>query len=421
MSVDNTAGNRTRILFVAEAVTLAHVARPAALAAGLDPAHWEVHIAQCPRYRELLGDLHCTEHAVHSIEPGQFTAALARGAPLYDLATLEAYLEADLGLLDAVRPDLVVGDFRLSLPVAAQIRGVPSVTLGNACWSPYAQQGYPAPDLPVTRALGPRLGQWLFSAARPFAFALHSRPMAALRRRHGLPSLGPDLRRVYTHGDYTLYCDIPGLYEMRPLPANHRVIGPVPWSPSAVVPDWWDALPDDRPLVYATPGSSGHAGMLPALLQALAELPVAAMVATAGAGTPTLPGNVWVAPYLPGHLAARRAAVVVCNGGSPTTQQALACGRPVLGIAGNLDQFLNMQALERVGAGLCLRADNLTSATLATALQRLLQEPSFTRAAEALAAESAAVDGVAGFARFLEESAAPWSGHGRHTQEVQHA
>lgn len=59
--------------------------------------------------------------------------------------------------------------------------------------------------------------------------------------------------------------------------------------------------------------------------------------------------SVFCSAYLPGNQAAARADLVVCNGGSPTTFQALSEGVPVLGIPGNLDQFLNMHYLERYG------------------------------------------------------------------------
>ena len=174
----HSGGDRKRVLFVAEAVTLAHVARPATLAAALDGARWDVHFAHDPRYRHLLGATAFSEHHLRSKEPADFVAALARGQPLYDMPTLQRYVEEETALLEEVQPDVVVGDFRLSLPVSAELAGIPCITLANACWSPYTRQHYRVPDLPLTRALGAGVGQWVFGAARPFAFALHSLPMA---------------------------------------------------------------------------------------------------------------------------------------------------------------------------------------------------------------------------------------------------
>jgi len=87
------------------------------------------------------------------------------------------------------------------------------------------------------------------------------------------------------------------------------------------------------------------------------------------------PGRARIFDYLPGERVCAQASLVVCNGGSPTTNQALAHGVPVLGIARNMDQFLNMRAIERFGAGLTLRADRVTPNALADALERLFEQP----------------------------------------------
>ena len=56
------------------------------------------------------------------------------------------------------------------------------------------------------------------------------------------------------------------------------------------------------------------------------------------------------------------------NGGSTTGYQALAEGRPVLGIPFNLDQYLASQAIERTGAGLVVRAGLADAKTVAGAI-----------------------------------------------------
>lgn len=66
------AARRRRILFVAEAVTLAHVVRPFALAQSLDPSRYEVHFACDPRYNQLLGPLPFRHHAIHTIPSERF-------------------------------------------------------------------------------------------------------------------------------------------------------------------------------------------------------------------------------------------------------------------------------------------------------------------------------------------------------------
>lgn len=382
----NTVGEeKLRILFIAEAVSLAHVARPLALALALEPARHAVFFASDPRFNALLGDLPFPLRTLESIESRRFFAALENGTPIYDLPTLRRYVRDDLELISAVRPHLVVGDFRLSLSVSARLAGVTYFSITNSYWSPYARQRFPLPAHPLAQLLGIAAAQALFRLARPAVFALHARPLNRLRREHGLPSLGADLRRVYTDADHTLYADASEFLDLPALPAHHHFLGPLLWSPDVPLPDWWEALPGDRPLLYVTLGSSGPHRALPPIIDALEGLPVTAMVATAGAALKNRPENVFAANYLPGVAAAARSQLVVCNGGSPTSQQALAAGVPVLGIASNLDQFLNMQALEARGAGLCLRADRARPADIRRTAAALLEKPAFRDSARRLA------------------------------------
>jgi UDP:flavonoid glycosyltransferase YjiC (YdhE family) len=377
-----------RVLLFAEAVTLAHVARPLCFARGLDRSRYRVTIAATTSAARHIAAEGFEHVELDSIPPQAFLDALARGNPLYDAATLERYVDADLSLLERQSPDLVVGDFRLSLSVSARLARVPYVSISSAYWSPYYRPpAWPVPALPLTRLLPIGMAQALFGAARPFAFMAHCGPLNAVRRRRGLKPLPRDLRRIYTDADFVAYSDLPELFPMPARPAEHRFLGPALWEPSAGLPSWWNEVPAGRPAVYLTLGSSGDAALLPIIVGALASLSVTLLVATAGAPLPAgLPPNVCAAPYLPGLQAAARAQLVVCNGGSLTSYQALAGGAPVLGIAGNLDQFLNMQALEAAGVGRAVRADRLDASRLRLAVEAALADGRLRDAAAALRA-----------------------------------
>ena len=367
---------RKKILLVAEAVTLAHVGRLLALARTLDRQRYDVHFACAPGYEPFFKDAQLRHWPLISIASARFLAALAAGKPVYDARTLHQYVLDDMRLLQAVRPDVVIGDFRLSLSVSARLAEVPYVAVANAYWSPYVRQHYQVPALPLSRVLPIELADRLFRLVRPLAFALHCRPLNRVRRAYRMPSLGYDLRRIYTDADHVLYADIPEMFPAHELPVTHSYLGPVTWSPPTEPPSWWDALPGGRDLVYVTLGSSGQGALLPRVLQALAPLPLTVVAATAGTVDPgLLPDNVHVASYLPGEQAAQRSRLVICNGGSPTSQQALAAGVPVLGIAGNLDQYLNMDGVVRTGAGLLLRSDRLVEEELRATALRLLHDP----------------------------------------------
>ena len=385
---------RLKVLFFAEAVTLAHVARPVALARALDRNRYEVVMACASRYAGFAQSPDWASVGIDSLSPELFAQALADGAPLYDLATLKAYVQADLALIQAQQPDLVVGDFRLSLSVSARLMRRPYLAIANAYWTPLSPPSFPLPVLPLTRLLPIAVARRLFSLFRPLAFHLHCRPMNQLRALHGLPSLGADLRRVYTDADHLLVADDPALHPLQGDRQSFSFIGPLAWSPDLPWPAQDAAKPGMAvvPMVYVALGSSGPGAALNLVLDALSTLPVRVMAATAGKPAPdSVPANARVFDYLPGDQAAARAALVVCNGGSLAVQQALAAGVPVLGVASNMDQFLNMAPVVAAGAGRLLRADRLSVESLREACQALLQSADAAAAARALRAGMSAL------------------------------
>ena len=376
-----------RILFIVEAVSLAHVARARVLAAMLDDAGFSITMACDDRYDFLFEPPKFARLPLESISSEDFGMALQRGTPIYSLQRLQRYAVDDRRVMDRVEPDVVIGDFRLSLSVSARIAKIPYATVTNAGWSPYASVDFPVPDTLLTRTLGVTAAQWSFDRLRPVVFALHASALNRLRRRHGLAPLPADLRYTYTDADCVLYADLPEVIATPGAPPSHRHLGPLLWSPAIAEPEWSGRVPGDRPLIYVTLGSSGRSSLFPEVVKALAGLPVVVVAATAGHAGAAVPtsGNRFCADFLAGEAWARRARVVVCNGGSPTCYQALAEGVPVVGLPGNLDQFLNMAAVERTGAGRLVRATSRTAQDVCDAVREMLDEPRYAHAAGRLA------------------------------------
>ncbi|ABA58450.1 putative glycosyl transferase [Nitrosococcus oceani ATCC 19707] len=382
----SSISKRRRILFFAEAVTLAHVARPVALAKNLNPALYEVHFACDARYHKLLGKLPFIWHPIHSLASEKFLEALSKGSPVYRADTLRAYVNEDAKVIKEVSPDVIVGDFRLSLAVSAPLAQIPYMTIANAYWSPYAKRRFPVPDIPLAKIIGIKAAQYLFNAIQPLAFAYHALPLNKIRHEYGLPKISLDLRHIYTYADHTLYADIPALAPTIDLPSGHHYLGPVLWSPAVPLPAWWEKIPADKPVLYVSLGSSGQSQLLPEMLKALADLPITLLVATAGRiKLPSPPKNAFIADYLPGDKATARASLVICNGGSLMTQQALIKRVPVLGIVNNLDQHLNMEAVQSAGAGELRRAANVTTAHILATTRQMLDQPRYAQAATRLA------------------------------------
>lgn len=391
---------KTRVLFIADAVTLAHVARATVLAHTLDLSEFEVHVAWDPRYDHLLGPLPFRRHQIWSLPTEEFLRRVASGRPLHDVQMLRRYVHEDLEVLRRVDPDLVVSDFRISLVASARLARKPLMTVANAYWSPFGRQSFlfDAYEYPLSGLVGDGAARLLFRAFKSAGFAAHTRPLNRVLKEHGLAPIGGDIRTMYTAGDLTAYADIPALFPDLVLPPSHRFIGAAIWSPPLERPSWWRELPEDRPIVYVTLGSSGDPTALEVVFRALAEEPLSVIAATAGRREfASLPANVRASLFLPGAEAAARAALVISNGGSPTTYQALAAGVPVLALtSNNMDQHLNMEAVCRAGAGRMMRASGLRAAELGGVVREMLAGHGYTAAAHRLSAAHA--DSPAGVA-----------------------
>lgn len=166
--------------------------------------------------------------------------------------------------------------------------------------------------------------------------------------------------------------------------------------PGERLPDAFAALPY-ADTVYLTFGTVFHQapGVFEAALAGLRELPVNVVVTTGPHSDPARlgpqPPNVMIEPFIPQALLLAQCRLVVSHGGAGTMFGALSHGLPQLFLPLGADQFWNAAACERVGAALTLPPEARRADAVATSARRLLTEPTFTAAAQAIQAEIAAM------------------------------
>lgn len=394
-----------RVLFVSEAITLAQMVRLVALAETLDPKAYEVHFASA-RFPDLVfGATSFRRWPLDGVDVERLHRAHLAGRPMYDTATLRRYVTTDLELFDAVQPHVVVGDFRWSLTVSAPVARVPHLALANAYMSPFARRdGFPLPEHPILRLLGER-ARGPFERMLPRVFRRMAAPVNALRRDHGLAPLD-GLLHVLTHGDLTLYCDPPELVALDGAPTTHRFVGYVPWAPRTPLPE---RLPSgERPIVYATMGSSGDTRALTLVIETLTHgFDVDVIAATAGRVRLDERERLFVADYWPGDWVMERAALAITNGGSTSGYQALAGGVPVLGIPANFEQLVASRALDTTGAARSIPGGRVTRRRLHALTRSLLESDDVHHAARAVRRSIARLDYRRAFVGAVEDAIAP--------------
>jgi UDP:flavonoid glycosyltransferase YjiC (YdhE family) len=399
-----------RILFIGEIATYSQLVRPLVLARGLDSRRYEVHFASARFDERLFQGTNFTRWSITSLSPKEIVAALNSLSlkRVYNKATLAKYVTEELRLYEAIRPDVVVTDTRWSTAISAPAFGVPCASIVNAYYTFWSRRSttrkeFPLPDHPLLRMMPSIAQKYFASIAMLMGLRYYAAPVNKLRRNYRLPSVG-DLVDVLTWGDRVLFPDDPMLVPLTDLAPHETFLGPVLWSPQMPLPPYWDELGRDRPMIYATLGSSGKVDAVPPVLEALGGMDVDVLFSTAARFTPkSVPRNVHVVDMIPGDLAARKAAVVVCNGGASTGYQALAEGAPVVCIPSNIDQLLAATAMCDAGAGLSLRAATTTPAEIRNAVERVMREEIYTQAAQRVAASFAGFDPHARFRAVIDE------------------
>jgi UDP:flavonoid glycosyltransferase YjiC (YdhE family) len=198
--------------------------------------------------------------------------------------------------------------------------------------------------------------------------------------------LGARADRLWNAASATIVTALPELDEAATTDDAHTTwVGPV--VPAESTPSNGDAV-----LVsLSSVNLPGQRAVLQRAIDAIASLDLPLIVTTGpaiDAAGLRLPAGAEVHRYLPHPEAMRRARLVIGHGGHGTTMTALAHDLPLVMIPLHpmIDQPMVAAAVERAGAGLALKK-SASSATIAAAVQRLLDEPEHRAAAARLGAD----------------------------------
>jgi MGT family glycosyltransferase len=287
------------------------------------------------------------------------------------------------------RPEAVMSSiFAVGAMVAAQAERLPLAVL--------VPNVYPLPTAGL-----PPFGTGLPAARTPFGHAAHAVLRGLVERMfdRGLPHLNalrashtlPPLRHFW---DQIRSADQQLVLTSRTfdLPATHpdsvHYVGAVLDDPVWAEP--WTPPAGEEPLVLVAMSSTymEQQSSLQSVVDALSTLPVRGLVTTGPALDPDVlipPANVTVVASAPHAQVLEHARAVVTHGGHGTVMKTLAAEVPMVVMPHGRDQKDNGVRVRARGAGLVL-SRNASSRRIATAVQRLLDDSSFTENARSLGA-----------------------------------
>ena len=173
---------------------------------------------------------------------------------------------------------------------------------------------------------------------------------------------------------------------------------PLPAGPTVVT---------TRPVVYVTFGTLFNANLdlFRLALEALADEPVDVVVTVGRDQDPAElephPANARVERFIPQAELLPRCSAVVHHGGAGTTFSALAHGVPQVILPQGADNYEHAAMCERSGTAVNLRPDDLTRASLAAAVRRVIHTPQYAAASRTCAQEIVAMPDATGVAQAL--------------------
>ncbi|WTW96050.1 glycosyltransferase [Streptomycetaceae bacterium NBC_01309] len=359
-------------------------------AAGLEPVAWTTAPQGDPADP--------AKDVIRDFEARTPLGALARLRDRIVCGPAADYARDTLAELRARPADVLVCEHMLLGAVTAgEAAGVPVVSLATTIY-PFPTPGAPPPGPGFTPAKGVpgRLRDRLVTrlSGKPWAKGLPA--LNAARTANGLAPLG-SVVEAFERVERVLVLSPRALdHAGREFPDHLRHVGPrlddPAWAGDLTLPD------GDAPLVLVGMSSSfmQQHDLLERIAEALGTLPVRALLTTGPAVDPTTvraPANVLVTASAPHSAALRHAAVTITHAGHGTTVKSLAAGVPMVCVPLGRDQIEVAAHVRLAGAGVTVRKSS-SARTIARAVERVLNDPSYGSAAQrmasAITAETAA-------------------------------
>ena len=302
----------------------------------------------------------------------------------------EAMIPGVEAAVDRFGPDVVVVDQQaVAGAVVAQRRGIPWATSATTA----AELADPLGSLPKVAA-------WVREL------------LLDLELRHGDPHAADSGRYQRTYGDLRFSPHLVLAYSTAELSGRPdeladtlRYVGPsiATRPPDRAFP--WAALPTDTPIVLVTIGTANVAAgadFLNACALALADRPdLCGVIADPAGAITTTPDNVLTFSHVPQLELLPRTNAVICHAGQNTVCEALYHGVPLLVAPIRDDQPIVAQQAVDAGVALRLRFGRARREQIGAALDRLLTEPGYARAAGRIAAAFRAAGGAGAAADHL--------------------
>lgn len=330
---------------------------------------------------------------------------------------VKSFIDGQLAAFRVLKPDIVFHGMWAPASIAARLLGIRTINFLPVPLHPSAFAHGLVRDLPDMMPLFTRLPRsirqniaWWASGLMIKAPIFHQRRLGAAVAPCGWPSKGPISLFEINMADLNLVNDHPIFHQeyLHRLPKNIVLTGPLYAAGNEELDQDIAAHlnRDSGASVLVTMGSSGTEEFLSEAIRALTLDPIDNWSAVVleprsicsidkarelAGGDPRLPVT---DRFIPAPAANALADVVISHGGQGTVQCALAAGKPMVGVALQVEQQTNLDNAMNAGAAIRVQKQSWKAKTIRSAVLAVLREPSYTASAKALVETLNAMDGA---------------------------
>lgn len=381
-----------KILIFSESITLAHFLRPLIIAKKLKALGHDVLFVATNEEKMPVRELAGVNHLFipSAITPEIFNKAIEYGKHPFTEEILSNYHLEELKLIKSFKPDLLMGDMRVSLHVTSQVTGITFINISNSYWDNEAIVPARFPMLKDSLLRDSMVTRMFYSLLKPMVLKKLAKPFNTYARKLNVSPYG-NYNEVLTKGTYVLYCDFAGLLKFKRSSIDKKIIGPLIYETHSDLPAELK-MKTAKKRIFVGLGSSGPNVLLREMINVLSKLDAEIIICSPDKSLrENSADNLLFYDFLPYSKIAQTCDLVICNGGSSSVYASLLNGVPVLMIPINFDQVIFSSLIEEKKAGIVLRYDEFSKARLETALKELMMNVVFKQAAKKLQIELSSV------------------------------
>lgn len=314
--------------------------------------HFDIRIAYHPAFASFIQQEHLGTFDCESINSGSAVESVKQ----FDFSwmnetTLKKVYHEQVNIISELKPVAVLGDYSLTLKMAAEATSVLYISVINGYMSKY-YAGYRKisrthPVYSLLKKMPGSVQMLLTKRGEKSALRQLHKPFKAIRMADKLQQCKEYLDEL--EGDITLVCDLVDLFPQLELPSNYHVIAPLFYESGSSSATLDGKIDTTKKTILASMGSTGDWQNL-AFLNDPFFAKYNIVAAADHSGILHAP-HIMHVDFAHIHDVYPSTDLIICHGGNGTINQALLYQIPLLCRSSHCEQEWNIQALEDKGLG----------------------------------------------------------------------